>query len=82
VKQEAMVDALMAVLRLKAAGGDVSAASIANRAELERLVRGERQLPLLEGWRLEMAGRELLDFLEGRQALKTEAGALKLSGGS
>src|SRR5580698_5010543 len=42
-EQEALVDALNALLRLSAARGDVSAASLANRAELERLVRGERE---------------------------------------
>ena len=76
--QEALVDALNAQLRLQAARGDVSAASIANRAELERLVRGERDLPLLKEWRLEMAGRELLEFLEGRRTLVASDGGLKV----
>ena len=69
-RQEALVDALVALVRLKAAEGDVSSASLATRGELERLVRGERELPVLQDWRLEMAGRALLDFLEGRYALK------------
>ena len=77
-EQEALVDALSALLRLQATRGDVSAASIANRAELERLVRGERDLPLLKEWRLEMAGRELLEFLEGRRTLVASDGGLKV----
>jgi ribonuclease D len=75
VRQDALVDALYAVLRLKAAAGDVSAASLANRAELERLVRGERELDILKDWRLAMAGHALLDFLAGKQSLAAgEAG--------
>ena len=77
--QDALVDALYAILRLKAAKADVSAVSIASRAELERLVRGERELPLLHDWRLEMAGRELLEFLEGRHALSAAEGRLRLT---
>ena len=69
-RQEALVDALVAIVRLKSAKGDVSAASLATRGELERLVRGERELPVLQDWRLEMAGRSLLEFLEGRYTLK------------
>ena len=77
-EQDALVDALNALLRLQAAKGDVSVASLANRAELERLVRGERDLPLLKEWRLEMAGRELLEFLEGRRSLSAADGTLKV----
>jgi ribonuclease D len=74
-RQDALVDALYAVLRLKAAEGDVSAASLANRAELERLVRGERELEILKDWRLAMAGQSLLDFLSGKHSLAAgEAG--------
>ena len=78
-EQEALVDALNALLRLSAARGDVSAASLANRAELERLVRGERELQILKDWRLEMAGRELVEFLEGRLTLSAQGSALKVN---
>ena len=78
-QQEALVDALVALVRLKAAGGDVSAASLATRTELERLVRGERDLPVLKDWRLTMAGRALLDFLEGASALTAQNGGLEVT---
>jgi ribonuclease D len=75
-RQDALVDALYAVLRLKAASGEVSAASLANRAELERLVRGERDLEIVKDWRLAMAGQALLDFLDGKQVLVAGEGGL------
>jgi len=68
-RQDALVDALSAIVRLKATEGQVSAASLANRSELERLVRGERELEVLKDWRLKLAGQALLDFLAGRYAL-------------
>ncbi len=78
-KQDALVDALAAILRLKAAAGDVSAASLANRAELERLVRGERDLQVLKDWRLALAGQALLDFLAGADMLTAGDGGLMLT---
>lgn len=75
-RQEALVDALNAIVRLKAAEGDVSAASLANRSELERLVRGERELEILKDWRLKLAGQSLLDFLGGAYVLAAGEGGL------
>jgi len=77
-RQDALVDALYAVLRLKAAAGEVSPASLANRSELERLVRGERDLEIVKDWRLAMAGQALLDFLAGNQALAAGEGGLDI----
>lgn len=78
-RQEALVDALTALVRLKAAEGDVSAASLATRGELERLVRGERDLPVLKDWRLAMAGQSLLDFMAGEHALSAGDGGLRVA---
>ncbi|MGH8292078.1 MAG: ribonuclease D [Gammaproteobacteria bacterium] len=76
--QEALVDALMAVLRLRGAAGGVSPAQLATRNELEQLVRGVRDIPLLQGWRLETAGRALLGLLEGKTALGVKDGNLDI----
>lgn len=76
--QEALVDALMAVLRLQGAAADVSPVQLASRGELEQLVRGERDVPVLQGWRLETAGRALLEFLEGKTVLAFKSGALEI----
>ena len=65
---------LVAVVRECAARNDVSASLIAPRRELTQLLRGERDLALLRGWRLELIGRELLataDSLKGRSAPAT-----------
>ena len=75
-RQDALVDALTAIVRLKAAEGQVSAASLANRSELERLVRGERELEVLKDWRLKLAGQALLEFLAGDSVLAAGEGGL------
>jgi ribonuclease D len=77
-RQDALVDALTAIVRLKAASGQVSAASLANRSELERLVRGERELEILQDWRLAMAGQSLLNFMAGKQTLAAGEGGLDI----
>jgi len=40
------------------------ASLLATRRDLLALVQGERKLPLLQGWRVEQVGRELLGLLE------------------
>jgi ribonuclease D len=78
-QQEAVVDVLVGLLRLKAAAANVSAPSLATRGDLERLVRGDRELELLRGWRLDAAGRDLLAFLEGQQSVSATAEGLLLT---
>ncbi|MEA5446843.1 ribonuclease D [Gammaproteobacteria bacterium AB-CW1] len=74
--QEALVDAMMAVLRARCADHDMSPAQVATRKQLEALVRGERDLPLLKGWRAAMAGRDLESLLRGDLKLAVSAGRL------
>ncbi|MGB5210365.1 MAG: ribonuclease D [Gammaproteobacteria bacterium] len=48
---------------------EVAASLIATRAELRRLVSGERDLPVLAGWRRELVGSRLLELLEQAKQL-------------
>ncbi|MFP4131013.1 MAG: ribonuclease D [Thiohalospira sp.] len=76
---EAAVDALMAVARLAAEEAGVSVASLTGRKELERLVAGETDLPVLQGWRGELAGRRLRAWLAGEIALVGRDGGAALA---
>ena len=76
---EAAVDALMAVARLAAEEAGVSVASLTARKELERLVAGETDLPVLQGWRGELAGRRLQAWLAGEIALVGRDGGAALA---
>ncbi len=76
--QEAMVDLLMAVVRLRAAQNEVSPASLAARKDLEKLIMGERDIPVLDGWRRPMVGEDLLAVLNGERAIMVREGGLVL----
>lgn len=77
-EQAPVVDALMAVLKQCAQEAELAPALLAGRQDLERLVAGERELPLLGGWRRHAAGARLLALLEGEIAFSVENGKLKL----
>lgn len=77
--QGAVVDSLMALLRLCAADAGVSAGSLASRNDLEELVRGSDEIALRHGWRAELAGHTLSDWLAGRSRLQVAAGRLVLT---
>lgn len=77
-QQEALVDTLTALVRLRSAATGISSAQLATRTELERLVRGGRDGELLHGWRLETVGRELLEMLAGKLVMEVKDGALHI----
>lgn len=79
-QQEATVDLLNAALRLVADRHQLSPQAIATRKDLERLVRGDSDCALCEGWRQAVAGQILDAVLRGERRLEFVDGALRLSG--
>jgi ribonuclease D len=78
---DAAVDLMVALVRLRARQRGVAMPLLASRDDLERLAAGEREShPLLEGWRADMVGNELVDLLEGRIELRLEDGELVVTG--
>lgn len=78
-RQEALVDALMAVVRLRGLQNAVSPATLATRKELEQLVLGAHDVPLLHGWRAALVGKDLQGLLQGRLSLSVRDGDLSIS---
>jgi len=76
--QEAVVDLLMAVLRLRGNQHDVSPALLASRKQLETLVTGDTDSAVLHGWRAELVGHDLQAVLAGRAMLRVVDGGLEL----
>lgn len=74
--EDALIDVLSAVLKLNANQHNINHTIMANRKQLEALVRGERDLPILSGWRKSHGGQMLLDFIEGKLSLSTQTGQL------
>lgn len=67
--QEVIADVLMALLKFQSKKNRVSVNSLASKKEIDRLARGKRDLPLLSGWRYELGGKALVDFLDGQVVL-------------
>jgi ribonuclease D len=77
--QEVMADILMGLLKQQAKKNEVSVASMASRKEVERLARGKRDIALMSGWRYELGGKVLIQFLEGKISLGVADRQLVLS---
>ena len=77
-EQDALVDALMAVVRLCALENSLNPAVLASRKQLESVVAGNRDTEVMQGWRRKLAGERLQALLDGELALKVSAGKLNL----
>ncbi len=76
--QEAVTDLMMCCLRLQANRKQITPSALASRKELERLVAGDRDVGVLHGWRNMVAGKLLMDVLEGRISPRMINGRLEL----
>lgn len=75
---DALVDCLTGILKIQAYQHKISHSIIASRKQLEALARGERELPLLSGWRKHHGGKILLDFLDGKLSIQADSGKFSL----
>jgi ribonuclease D len=70
---------LDAWLYARATEAEIAPSMLATRGDLKSLAAGHfraeiPKLPVLEGWRRELVGQDLLDILDGKQSLRVEAG--------
>lgn len=77
-EQDSLVDVLMALLRELCREQAISPGAVAGRRELEKLIMGERDIPLLHGWRATVAGNKLLSLLQGEISLSISEGQLQV----
>ena len=78
-EQEALVDSLMAIVKLKANEHSLNVSAITSRNELEALASNDKEINLLNGWRRELVGNSLLAFLDGKLYLHFLNGRLELT---
>ncbi len=79
-KEGALVaDLLKLLLKIRSREIDVAARLLARSEELELLAAGIRELPLLNGWRFEVFGKDALDLVEGKMAFAVVNGKLKMT---
>ncbi|WDA41018.1 ribonuclease D [Erythrobacter sp. BLCC-B19] len=79
-KEGALVaDLLKLLLKIRAREIDVAPRLLTRADEMEALAAGVRKLPVLEGWRYEVFGKDALDLVEGKLAFAVEKGRLKMT---
>jgi ribonuclease D len=78
-QQEAVLDILTALVRIRAEENALNPTILATRKDLEALLfNGDEECPLLHGWRFTMAGRELVGLLKGDLLLGVESERLSI----
>jgi len=71
-EQEIIADLLLIQLKIIANNQNISVSNIANRKMLEKLIKGEKDIALLKGWRYQLAGKKIQDLYNNKFALHIE----------
>ncbi len=74
--QEAIIDVLGAIVRVRADQNSLNPSILATRKDIEKLLIEDQSCSLLKGWRYEMAGKELLQMLQGNSCLTITKGRI------
>jgi ribonuclease D len=75
--QGALVDVMMALVRLSGEENKLNPAVLASRKQLEKLVCGETDIDVMKGWRKKLVGEQLARFLSGDLNLSVNSGRLE-----
>ena len=79
-KEGALVaDLLKLLLKIRAREIDVAPRLLTRADEMESLAAGVRDLPVLQGWRYEIFGRDALELVEGKLAFAVKSGKLAMT---
>ena len=74
--QGALVDVMMAIVRLGGEQNSLNPAVLATRKQLEKLVLGETGVTVMQGWRRKLVGERLMAFINGELNLSVANGKL------
>jgi ribonuclease D len=76
--QDALIDVMMAVVRISAEEHALNPTMLATRKQLEALLLGDNQGGVMQGWRRKLIGERLQRLLAGELALTVRNGRLVL----
>ncbi|KKN56194.1 hypothetical protein LCGC14_0574910 [marine sediment metagenome] len=76
-QQEAIIDALMALFRKSCDEQSITPSAIANRKDVEALVRGQDSI-LKHGWRYKIIGHLLMAFIQGEISIQANSTHLEI----
>ncbi len=77
--QDTIVEMLVTAVHILGEKHALHPSVIANRKELERLVKGDLSVGVLQGWRRKLAGETLLMVLQGEIGVRVADGAVRLT---
>jgi len=66
-REKALKKELAGILDTAAEKINIPASILATRRDLTALIQGDRDLPILQGWRAEIVGNDLLAYLQSRE---------------
>lgn len=70
---DTVVDAMSAIVRLRSRENEIAYQTLASHDQLVSIARGHTEdVELLQGWRRQIVGEELLDFINGKIALSVD----------
>ncbi|MEP2736822.1 MAG: ribonuclease D [Erythrobacter sp.] len=79
-KEGALVaDLLKLLLKIRSREIDIASRLLTKSDEMEALAAGIRDLPILQGWRYDVFGKDALELVEGKLAFAVEKGKLKMT---
>ena len=78
-QNEAIIDILSSMVRIRADENSLNPAILGTRKDLEKLLFNDAESVLLHGWRYTMVGKELLEFLDGKHSLSILSGKIHSS---
>ena len=77
-QQEAILDVLAALVRVRADENSLNPVILATRKDLEMLLFEDSKCRLLHGWRYSMVGSELIDVLQGKYLVSLRDSSIQL----
>ncbi|NOQ15074.1 MAG: ribonuclease D [Methyloprofundus sp.] len=80
-QQEAVLDILTGLVRLRADENSLNPVILATRKDLEGLLLDDQESPLLHGWRYSMVGQELQNMLQGKVSISLDKNNLRVQEG-
>lgn len=78
MEQSAIVDILSVIVQISAAENQISPAFICNKKDLVKIVCGDSDSPLYQGWRKQLVGESIKQFLAGNSNIHLEDNKLVL----
>ena len=77
--EQALSDCLMAIVHLSAKENNISPHYLCSKKTLEAFIKDDSNVNILKGWRNELIGRKLKQFIQGKAHLRYISGQLTLA---